>query len=95
MTKPDTYVVFVELGDGWGVIVFESEVEFDFIEENLRADQDQEYFVNGSFYNELFSLLQFALSFQAYTPRKSGNNTFTIYFTDNICKYERQRSDSY
>ena len=54
MNKPDSYVMSVELGSGWGAIVFESEVEFDFIEENLKTDQDQEYFVNGSFYDESF-----------------------------------------
>ena len=89
MNKPDNYVVFVELGSGWGAIVFESEVEFDFIEENLRTNQDQEYFVNGSFYDESFSI-GFPLSFQIYSPRQSGNCTFTIYFSDNICKYERK-----
>ena len=35
--KPESYVVFAELGNGWGAIVFESEVVFDFIEENLRG----------------------------------------------------------
>ena len=86
--------MFVELGSGWGAIVFESEVEFDFIEENLRTDQDQEYFVNGSYYDESFSIITyFPFSFQIYSPRQSGNCTFTIYFSDNICKYERQRLD--
>ena len=79
MSDPDSYGVFVELGNGWGAIVFESEVEFDFIEENLRADQDQEYFVNGSFYDETFSIINHPLSFQVYTPRQSSNKTFTIF----------------
>ena len=77
--KPESYVVFVELGSGWGAIVFESEVEFHFIEENLRADQNQEYFVNGSFYDEIFSIINFPLGFQVYTPRQSSNKTFTIF----------------
>ena len=86
MNKPDTYVVFAELGSGWGPIVFESEVEFYFIEENLRTDQDQEYFVHGSFYDESFSI-GFPLSFQIYSPRQSGNCTFIIYFSSYFCKF--------
>ena len=75
--------MFAELGNGWGAIVFESEVEFDFIEENLRTDQNQEYFVNGSFYDESFSI-GISLSFQVYSPRQSSNCTFTIHFSANI-----------
>ena len=75
--------MFAELGNGWGAIVFESEVEFDFIEENLRTDQQQEYFVNGSFYDESISI-GISLSFQVYSPKQSGNCTFTIYFSANI-----------
>ena len=45
--------------------------EFDFIEENLRPYQDQEYFVNGSFLFEGYGLFA---GFQGYSPRQTGNN---------------------
>ena len=88
------YVVFAELGDEWGAIVFESEVEYNFIKENLRDDQNQEYFINGSFHDESHSI-GFSFSFHLYTPRQSGNKTFIIFFSDNICKSNWQRLDNY
>ena len=75
--KPNFYLVFIELGDGWGAVEMESEVEYFFIEENLRTDQNQEYWVNGSFYEESFSIGR-PLSFQVYTPRQSGNTCILL-----------------
>ena len=64
-----------ELGDGYGAAVFESEQEFYFIEESLRTDQD--YFVKGSFHNEmLYTVTEFlsnGVAIHAYSPRQTGN----------------------
>ena len=73
--EQNSYPVFVELGDGWEAVVFESEVEFDFIEKNLRTNQDQEYFVNGSFRDQLLSILypEVAIGITEYSPGQKGN----------------------
>ena len=65
--------MFVELGDGWGAPVIESEDEFDFIEQNLKNNQDRDHFVNGSYYDEtLYNGHPF--SFQAYSPKQLGDS---------------------
>ena len=64
------FFLFADLGDGWDTALFESEQEFEFVEENLRPDQDQEYFVNGSSLFEEFGL---STGFQRYSPRQTGN----------------------
>ena len=68
------------LGTGWGAISLESEQERDFVEQNLQTDQDQDYFVGGSIYDEtLFDFFYpfwgftYPFSFQAYSPRQTGN----------------------
>ena len=64
--------MIVDIGDKWDAIVFESEQEYYFIQENLRPYQDQEYFVNGSFRFEGYGLFA---GFQGYIPRQTGNNS--------------------
>ena len=65
------FSLFVDLGDGWDAAVFESEQEFEFVEENLRPNQDQEYFVNGSSLLEGF-VLRFGFDFTGYSLRQTG-----------------------
>ena len=65
------YILFLELGDGWGVTVIECEEEFDFIQQSLINDQDLDHFVDGSYSSETFYFGQ-ALGFQTYSPRQTG-----------------------
>ena len=69
-----------EIFTGWEAISLESEQERDFIEQNLKTDQDQDYFVGGSIYDEtLFDFFYpawgftYPFSFQAYSPRQTVN----------------------
>ena len=63
-----------ELGDGWESARLESEVEFELIQEILKLDQDQDYFIGGSIYDETWFqyFYEWPYSFQQYSPRQSG-----------------------
>ena len=65
------YILSLELGVGWEATVIECEDEFDFIQQSLISNQDQDHFIDGSYYNETF-YIGHSLSFQAYSPRQSG-----------------------
>ena len=72
-----------ELGNGWGSTLIESEQEWNFIEENLRTDQEQDYFIGGSYYNqshfEFFDPTYWFnsnFSVRSYSTRQQGNDLF-------------------
>ena len=65
------YILFLDLGDGWGATVIECEEEFEFIQQSLINDQDLDHFVDGSYSSEAFYFGQ-ALGFQTYSPRQTG-----------------------
>ena len=69
----DTYYLS-ELGDGWEVARLDCEDEYNFIQEILKLDQDQDYFIGGSIrddtYFQTFHINPY--SFQVYSPRQSG-----------------------
>ena len=70
---PDFHLVLVELGSGWGAVKMESDVEYNFIEKHIRTDQNQEYWIDGSLYDETQRIPAFpSFSFQLYSPRQSG-----------------------
>ena len=64
----------------------ESLQEYHFIRENLRTDQEQDYFVGGSYSNPntfvLFppSNAGILYKFESYSPRQSGDLFFNIIY---------------
>ena len=72
----------LDLGSGWEPAKIESEQEFHFFEENLRTDQNTDYFIGGSIYNDTFFDLIYPVwghhpfQFDSYSPRTSGE----VYF---------------
>ena len=61
------------------------------MEQNLKTDQDQDYFVGGSIYDETFfdtfypvRGFTYPFSFQAYSPRQTGNVEHALPCTKNI-----------
>ena len=77
VTEMKTFI-FTDLGTGWGPMFLESEQEWNFIEQILGTDRDQDYFIGGSISDETYFLLfptwgSLPLSFSTYTPKTSGN----------------------
>ena len=70
---------FLDLGDGWSSLKLESEQEYYFIQENLKTDKDQDYFVGGSHFDEtqfdfFYKIWGYLpVSFDSYSPRQSGD----------------------
>ena len=75
---------FSDIGTGWGPTFIECEQEWDFIEQSLKTDQNQDYFTGGSLKDDDTHLLlnsvwgDLHLSFSSYVPRTSGNIFWNI-----------------
>ena len=73
---------FSVLGNGWGPTFIENQQEWDFLEQNLKTDLEQDYFIGGSisdetYFNETllhrFTNVEFYFDLPYYVPRRSGN----------------------
>ena len=73
-----TVLVFLELGDGWGPAILETEAEFNFVREADKSINDtNSYWIGGSTNN--CCLLE--IPYSDYIPDDSGKSAHTNFLT--------------